>query len=544
MIISKGYILLFAMFVCRLSFAVTVSDLSRHSEFYNAKISPDGKYLAVLMNDEGKKSLAFMRLSDFEVTYVQKASDDTQAGSYYWVNDERVVIEVEQILGSQAQPTSAGELYAVNYDGSRGEMIFGYRSESGSLLRAYGGEIISVLPDDEKHILVSKTELTRGEQKSNVTRLNVYTGREKIIKVSPIGYNRFLVDKEGVPRIVVGIDDEHNSKIFFSDKRGDGWELLDTLGNRQFVPISFGADTTKLYALESESGEPAKLIQYDIKAKTSEVLFSSDIAEPSYLLESSSDVIYGIRIDEDYPQYQFIRDDLIEAQVHKSLLNAFGGDVVGITSKTKDSKKMVLHVSGDKNPGQFYLFDTETMKAKLLFSAADWLNPADFVSTEAFRIRTSDGYQLTGYLTLPDTKSSENLPLIVIPHGGPHARDYWGFDPTAQLLAKEGYAVVKINFRGSTGFGKQFEEAGYGEWGRKIQDDIADAARYVIDSGIADPERVCIFGASFGGYSAFQSAIRFPDIYKCAIGYAGVYDLPLLFNDGDIKYEVGGCIFT
>ena len=156
-------------------------------------------------------------------------------------------------------------------------------------------------------------------------------------------------------------------------------------------------------------------------------------------------------------------------------------------------------------------------------------------ATKPISFKARDGLTIHGYLTLPENQEAKNLPLVVMPHGGPHGpRDWWGFDPDAQLLANRGMAVLKVNFRGSGGYGRSFEHAGHKKWGAEIQYDIIDATKYVVAQGFADPNNICIMGASFGGYSALQSSIIEPDLFKCAIGVVGVYDLPLMFKEGDI----------
>ncbi|WP_338591230.1 S9 family peptidase [Shewanella khirikhana] len=516
----------------------SIQDFSSHPEFHNVKISPDGRHLAVSINDDGRKTLAFMQTKDGKITHVLKASGKGHAGDYYWVNDERVVIEIEQSKGSLSQPLRYGELYAVNYDGSKGKMIFGYRAQGGIAMTAYGGSLLDTLKNDDKHVLITKMEHKRkSDYRSDVVKLNVYNGRERRVKGTPIGSNQFLIDHDGNPRFVAGKDDNDNIKLFYSEGRGESWQPFEVnAGQGLFTPLAFSADNQKVYALHSSDGGPQALGLYDLTSGKTETLFRSSIADPTYAISSNLNEVYGLRLDEDYPSYHFILDDVVETKVHKALIGAFGGDSVEITSKTRDGKQMVVHVSGDRNPGQFFLFNTDTMQARFLLASRGWLNKDDMSPTEAFRINTADGYSLTGYLTIPKARNKDDrLPLVVMPHGGPHARDYWGFSAQTQLLASQGYAVLQVNFRGSTGFGERFEHAGYGEWGDKIQDDIYAATQYAIDAGVADKGRICLFGASFGGYSALQSAIRFPDTYRCVIGYAGVYDLPLLYQDGDIR---------
>lgn len=512
--------------------AVSIEGLAKHSEFYNVKISPDGKHLAVLVNTEGRKTLAFLDSKTFKVTARIGGERRDQVANYYWVNNERVVIQVEHVRGSQELPVSYGEIFAVNYDGKKGLMIYGYRAKNPT---KDGGFLVDILKDNDKFVLIESRRFSRNSDViPQIKRLNVYTGSNRNVKRAPIPYSTFLIDHSGTPRFVSGTDDDYHTKLFYSPKKGEKWQPFGDEFEGSFQPVGFAPDNNSIYALKSTDGSPEGLYHYELETGKETLLFQSEIADPTYTISSQLNDVFGLKIDEDYPRYVYLDKNSPDAILHDSLVKAFNGDSVVVTSKTEDGKQAIVHVSGDRNPGVFYLFNTETMQARHLLNARKWIKSTEMAMTEPFRIKSEDGLTLNGYLTLPIGKD-KNLPTIILPHGGPHARDYWGYDPLTQLLASRGYAVVKVNFRGSTGYGRNFEEAGYENWGTKIQDDINRATQYVVERGVADKDRMCIFGASFGGYSALQSAIRYPDTFKCAIGYAGVYDLEMLYDEGDIR---------
>jgi dipeptidyl aminopeptidase/acylaminoacyl peptidase len=213
----------------------------------------------------------------------------------------------------------------------------------------------------------------------------------------------------------------------------------------------------------------------------------------------------------------------------------FPNDTVSITSSTTDESRIIIKVSSAQNPGDFYMFDTQKRKLRFLTKSSPWIEPKKMAEVQPIKLSVRDGMELFGYLTKP-LNQNKNLPLVILPHGGPHnVRDYWEYDPDVQLLAKHGYAVLQLNYRGSGGYGRDYQANGYGEWGGKMQDDLTDATNWAINSGLADEKRICVYGASYGGYAAMMAAIKEPNLYKCAIGYAGVYDLPLLFQEGDIS---------
>jgi dipeptidyl aminopeptidase/acylaminoacyl peptidase len=192
---------------------------------------------------------------------------------------------------------------------------------------------------------------------------------------------------------------------------------------------------------------------------------------------------------------------------------------------TKDEKTLMFFVYSDRHPGAYYLFDRTTNKPTLLFETMSWIDPAKMSPMTPIEFKNRGGETIHGFLTTPVGRSGP-LPLVVVPHGGPfYVSDSWGYDGDVQFLASLGYAVLQVNYRGSSARGEDFQTSGYRQWGTGIQDDIADGVKYVINQKLADPAKVCIFGVSFGGYAAMMNPIRNPGMYKCAIGYAGVYDL-------------------
>lgn len=527
--------LLFCIIISGITRAATVEDFSRHPQYLDVKISPDGKHIAALVNREGINALVFFETKTSKITNTISSNKGEQPAAYYWVNNERVIIQVEQLRGSLEQPLDFGEIYAVNYDGSKRKMIYGYRAKRGITLSANAGFLLDILPDDPKNVLITTHKLSRkSDTLPKVVKLNIYSGKEIRVSSAPMPYSQFLVDSTGVPRFVAGIDENAKQQLFYKKENSDKWQRFGEEFEGTFTPVAFSKNNEDVYAFKSTDGNAEGLYSYNLDTKEETLLFRSELVEPTYIMQSSLNDIYGLRIDEDYPHYVYLDESNRDAQLHKALYGAFKGNSIDITSKTADGKNIIVKVSGDRNPGTFYLFNTTTMTTKYLYSQVPWLKSKDLSPLEPFRLKSPDGLTINGFITLPKDKKT-NLPTVILPHGGPHARDYWQYDPQVQMLANAGYAVVQVNFRGSSGYGKTFMEAGYENWGTKIQDDILLATQYAIQQKVADKSKICIFGVSFGGYSALQSAIKSPELYKCAIGYAGVYDLPMLYEEGDIE---------
>lgn len=247
----------------------------------------------------------------------------------------------------------------------------------------------------------------------------------------------------------------------------------------------------------------------------------------------------AVAYEPDYPQWVVLDPEDPTAGMIGELGQRFPGARVSVRSQTRDGRLAVVLVSSDVDPGVFLLVDTTTGETKPLLRRREAVDPASMRPMEAFAIESRDGLPVHGYLTLPVEEPEAPLPTIVMPHGGPHGvRDRWAFHPEVQLFASRGFAVLQVNFRGSGGYGSDFEAADYQSWGDAVQHDILDAIQWSVSQKLTDPARICTYGGSFGGYSAVQLATLAPELIACAVGVAGVYDLPGLLEEGDLAEDV------
>ena len=241
----------------------------------------------------------------------------------------------------------------------------------------------------------------------------------------------------------------------------------------------------------------------------------------------------GVTYEDGIPKNEYFDKDDAETKLLMSLDAAFPDQIVDVTSQTRDGHFALVHARSDVDPGRFYLFDTQAKKATFLLAGRSWIDPDQMSQMEPITVTARDGLALHGYLTVPHSSNGKNMPMVVFVHGGPMARDDWRFDPIVQFIASRGYAVLQMNYRGSSGYGDKFLEMGYKHWGTTMQDDLTDSVKSVISQGLVNKDRVCIFGGSYGGYAALMSPEREPDLYKCTIGYAGVYSLPMEVQKSD-----------
>jgi dipeptidyl aminopeptidase/acylaminoacyl peptidase len=246
------------------------------------------------------------------------------------------------------------------------------------------------------------------------------------------------------------------------------------------------------------------------------------------------------------PNVRYLDADSPNTKLHKDLSQQFPGSIVNFINFTDDGNKLLFGVASDRDPGSYFLYDKKSGTANLLFSTSEEIDPEQMAERRPFAFKARDGLELFGYITVPKNTDTnkQKLPMVLIPHGGPFGiSDSWYFDEDAQFLASRGYAVLQINFRGSGGRGETFRESGFTHWGNLIQDDLIDGVKAAIAQGGIDSKRICTFGTSFGGYSALMLAAREPDMFKCAVGYAGVYDLAYIFKEDHVTANKGSIAF-
>ncbi|QBF83360.1 S9 family peptidase [Shewanella maritima] len=537
-----------------LSISLSKAELfTKGAEYSNVKISPEGDYLSALTTHDGKKVLIFLETDTKKLINAVNFPGNSEVGNYEWVNDERVVLQKMYKKGWSEQPIYYGELMAVNADGSQPRYLFGYQGggQTGSHIKkntairatAY---ILDPLPEDNKHMLVNAVPWGNGSsldysRLQNVYRVNIFNGKRQKVVTAPVGYSQFMTNHAGQVKFVSGKNSKNEIELYYREE-GE-WISSDklNLGLNDFSPIAFGQQTNTIFASGRINSEPKGVYKIDLTTGKKSKISQDDKVDPrTYWINQQTKQLYAVEYENGYPTYEFTSKEDKHSNLLKQLLAAIPGHQIHIISETRDSKVSIVKAFNDRNPGDYYLFNAEKMKLEYLASQRSWLDPELMAEVKPISFTNRDGIEINGYLTLPNGKETKDLPLIVNPHGGPHERDWWGFNEQNQLLAQDGFAVLQVNFRGSTGYGQAFKNAGKQKWGSDIQHDIIDATKYVISEGIANKDKICIVGGSFGGYSALQSSIIEPDMYKCAVGFAGVYDLELMFEEGDIADRRSG----
>ena len=526
-LLSRLLLVLFLLPAIAWGREIPIEDFFKDSEFTSVKLSPDGKHLAVIVPQSDRTVLAVLDTSSRKVVGKWDYGENRHFSNVVWANDKRLLFWVGVKLGSFDFKVSRGDLYASNLDGT------------GRLDIPNGAyyNVVDMTPEDPDTILVE-----RSIGSAFLFKLNVNNGRTTTVASAPVDGGGFMVDHEGKARYAYGEMEDGREVTYRRD--GEKWTLIHEVGRSgaSFVPLGFAADNKHVYVSRGDEGKPEALMLVDLDTNEETQLSDDGIVDPTTYLWSSDDkTLLAVRYDEGIPYWNFVAPEHPEAKIYAGVIKAFPGKSISFGGITNDGRKFAFRVSSDTDPGQVYLFDTTTGRATYLLSSRDWIKPEEMSQMKPVDVTTRDGKVIHGYLTVPHGSDGRNLPLIVNPHGGPHGvRDYWGFNPEVQLLANRGFAVLQMNYRGSGGYGNSFISAGYRNWGTSMQDDLTDSVNSLVSKGIVDKSRICIYGASYGGYAALMSVVREPDLYRCTVGYVGVYSLPLMFAKGDIQERKSG----
>lgn len=530
-----------------------VAAFIRDDRFESLKISPTGQYLALSVNiadTDGKTKRVLLveeratgkRLGHFNL------AGRTEVENFWWVNDHRMLISAGEKDGLLEKPQPTGELYAMDVDGKNQGILIGYRavtSQGGSHItvghrtQADGATMVDTLRNDDGHVVVAMwPHDAGGSGYEQAASLDVQTGRATALVAAPVRNADFVTDLKGEVRFATGSNSDNKAKAYYRDDAHAQWVLLNdaAVSGVNLTPLGFGADGHTAWLRREDTGKGADwLVSYDTASHTMKDVRQDPVASPDPVYGPQGEVI-GVRYDDARPRYVFFNEQGELEKTFGSLQASFPDQAVALAGFTGNGRQMLIYTYSDRSPGDYYLFDLDSKKAVHLLSHREWIDPDRMGTQKAFAFQARDGLTLHGFLTLPAGSSGKDLPLVVLPHGGPFfVADGWGFDGEVQLLASRGYAVLQVNYRGSAGFGRQFAHAGYQQWGRVMQDDVTDATRWAIGQGVADPKRVCIYGASYGAYAALMGAAKEPSLYRCAAGYVGVYDLPTMYHAGDVQ---------
>lgn len=487
---------------------IELEDFFKNSEKTAFHISPNGEYLAYMAPYENRMNIHVQKIGSDDVQMLTKETDRDISG-YFWVTDDRL-------------------LYLKDDGGDENFALYGVDRDGNNLMKLTDSgvkiQIIDDLEDIPEYVIIGTNE--RNPQIFDAYRLDVNTGEKQLIAENPGNISSWMTDHDGKLRIAVTTDGVNNTLMYREDESEDFRPILTTNFKEAFEPQFFDFDNGSIVYGSSNLGrDKSAIVKFDMNTgKETEVLFEdadNDVSGLGYSRKRK--VITSARWYADKAKRHYF-DDESEA-VYNDLTEKLPGYEVAVTSSNKEEDKYIVRTYSDKSRGAYYFYDKNTKELSKIAELSPWMNEDHMADMKPITYTSRDGLTIHGYLTLPKGVEAKDLPVVVNPHGGPWARDHWGFNPEVQFLANRGYAVLQMNFRGSTSYGREFMEASFKQWGQNMQNDITDGVNWLVEQGIADPERVAIYGASYGGYATLAGLTFTPDLYACGVDYVGVSNL-------------------
>lgn len=492
---------------------IPLEDFFRNPEQASFQISPDGKYLSYMAPYERRMNVFVKEVgADSAVRVTSETERDVSR--YFWANNNRIV-------------------FLKDTGGDENFHLYGVDANGGNLLAltAFPGVrtmIIDDLPDIESEVIVGLNK--RVPEVFDPYRLNIETGKMTQLAENPGNIQGWMTDHDGKLRVAFAIVDGVNQSLLYRETESQPFRtVLTTSFKESLSPYFFTFDNKRLYAASNLGRDKEAFVEFDpATGKEVAVLYENelyDISGASYSRKKKE--LEAVSYISHQRRERHFFSESFKAVIGK-LTEKLSGLESGIADLTREEDKMIVYSYSDKSDGAYYLYDVAADQLDKIADISPWLDEKLMADMNCVSFTTRDGLNIEAYLTLPNgytMETAKNLPVVINPHGGPWARDRWGFNPEVQFLANRGYAVFQLNFRGSTGFGRKFWEASFKEWGRAMQDDITDGVNWLVEKRIADPKRVAIYGGSYGGYATLAGLAFTPDLYACGVDYVGVSNL-------------------
>jgi dipeptidyl aminopeptidase/acylaminoacyl peptidase len=488
---------------------IPLKDFFKNPEKTGFQISPDGKYLSFLAPYENRMNIFVREIGKTEEVRLT-SEKDRDIGMYFWGNDSRILFLKDK--GGDEN----FKLYGVNADGSNLICLTDFDSVT--------TQIIDPLEDIPEEVIIGLNK--RNKEIFDAYRLNIVTGKLEMIAENPGNIEAWMTDHDGKLRIAVSTDGVNRSLMYRPTEKDTFSTVVTTDFRESIDPLFFTFDNKNIYAASNIGRDKTVIVEYDLVAKKEiRVIYENPDYDVSKLNYSRKRKVLTAALYTSWKWERHFFDKEMQG-IFEDVGKQLGEEVeLSFNSMTRNEDKFIVRTYSDRTLGSYYLYDVATKKLEQLHEVSPWLKTEEMAEMKPIEFKSRDGLTIHGYLTMPNCGKTKNLPVVVNPHGGPWYRDSWGFSPEIQFLANRGYAVLQVNFRGSTGYGRKFWEASFKQWGKTMQDDITDGVKWLIDEGIADKDRIAIYGASYGGYATLAGLTYTPDLYCCGVDYVGVSNL-------------------
>ena len=517
-ILAVGLLMAGTYFTACAQTQIPLENFFKNPEKIDYQVSPDGTYFSFMAPYENRLNLFVQKIgSDTTIRITSETERDITASM--WAGNNRILF-IKDTGGDENY-----QLYGVNIDGSDLKSYTNFPNVRTT--------IIDPLRKIDSLVIIGMNK--RNPQVFDPYRLNLNTGELTLLAENPGNIQGWMTDHDGKLRVANAIVDGVNNQILYRETEDQPFQPVLTTNFKETVSFAvFTPDNKMVYALTNIGRDKTALVLMDPKTcEEKEVLYMNDkydISDLNYSEKKNRLTVVACEGHKDMIRHYFDKD---EEEIRKKLEAQLPGYNVGVTSMSKDENIRMIYAGNDRTYGTYYLYNVKENKLTKVADIAPWIKEEEMCAMNPITYTSRDGLTIEGYLTLPKgytMENAKNLPVVVNPHGGPWIRDSWGYNPEVQFLASRGYAVLQMNFRASTGYGRKFTELGYKQWGQTMQNDITDGVKWLIKEGIADPKRVAIYGASYGGYATLAGVTFTPDLYACAVDYVGVSNLLSFMN--------------
>ena len=517
-ILASGLFMAGICFTAGAQTQIPLEDFFKNPEKIDYQVSPDGTYFSFMAPYENRLNLFVQKIgSDTTIRITSETERDITASM--WAGNNRILF-IKDTGGDENY-----QLYGVNIDGSDLKSYTNFPNVRTT--------IIDPLRKIDSLVIIGMNK--RNPQVFDPYRLNLNTGELTLLAENPGNIQGWMTDHDGKLRVANAIVDGVNNQILYRETEDQPFQPVLTTNFKETVSFAvFTPDNKMVYALTNIGRDKTALVLMDPKTcEEKEVLYMNDkydISDLNYSEKKNRLTVVACEGHKDMIRHYFDKE---EEEIRKKLEAQLPGYNVGVTSMSKDENIRMIYAGNDRTYGTYYLYNVKENKLTKVADIAPWIKEEEMCAMNPITYTSRDGLTIEGYLTLPKgytMENAKNLPVVVNPHGGPWIRDSWGYNPEVQFLASRGYAVLQMNFRASTGYGRKFTELGYKQWGQTMQNDITDGVKWLIKEGIADPKRVAIYGASYGGYATLAGVTFTPDLYACAVDYVGVSNLLSFMN--------------